>query len=96
MLDGQKLKALRQQAGLSAEQLGAAAGVTGRHIRRMEAGTSEPTFGVAVEIAKAIGVPVLVLAHESEADTASTTRGKTHRDGGKTAKSSAIPAHAGG
>lgn len=95
MLDGRKLKTLRLNAGLSAAQLGEAAGVTGRHIRRMEAGGSEPTFAVAVAMADAIGVPVVSLIHDQKPANGSTSHGKTTRGSDQTAKSDAAPARTG-
>lgn len=72
LLNGKKVKALRKAAGYSAEELGAAVGVTGRHIRRYEAGTSQPIVGVAQEIAHRLGIPLAALLHDPKADTAST------------------------
>lgn len=69
MLNGEKVKKLRKQAGYSAATLGARVGVTGRQIRRYEAEASQPPVGVAQRIAEAVGVPVSHLLHDSEADT---------------------------
>lgn len=96
MLDGTKLKTLRKDAGLSAERLGAAAGVTGRHIRRMEAGTSQPTLGVAHLIAQAVGVPVSSLIHDPEAAMPATGCGSNHDDGAAADRRSPVVAHPGG
>ena len=69
MLNGERVKTLRGRAGLSAAGLGLAVGVTGRQIRRYEAGQSQPSFGVACQIAKALGVDVSSLLHEANGCT---------------------------
>ena len=95
MLNGQKVKKLRKQAGYSAATLGARVGVTGRQIRRYEAEASQPNVGVAQRIAEAVGVPVSHLLHEPEADMPHTGRGETHADQTAAVEGSPVGAHSG-
>ena len=53
-----KLKELREQRGISREQLAAAVKTSYPNIVRLESGTSKPRIDLAVAIAKFFGVPV--------------------------------------
>jgi transcriptional regulator with XRE-family HTH domain len=53
---GDKLRALREQRHLSQNELGALAGLHGRHIGRFEIGGSLPGAGSVVAVARALGV----------------------------------------
>lgn len=57
----------RAELGMSQADLGAAAGVDMRQIRRYETGQSQPVFPVAVAIAEALGISVAELAPNSHA-----------------------------
>ena len=50
------LKTLRKQRRLSQDELGALAGMHGRHIGRFEIGGSLPGVGSVVAVARALGV----------------------------------------
>lgn len=59
---GWALRQRREAAGLSQEQLGKKAGVTGEYISRLEGGKKRsPSFQVLRLLAKALGVPVTEL-----------------------------------
>ena len=53
---GDNIKKYRKEAGLSQDELGEKAGVSGVAIGRYEAGTREPKYGVVLAIAEALGV----------------------------------------
>ena len=59
---GENIKNAREAAGLTQEQLGALAGVTGVAIMRYEKGQREPRSAVLLKIAQALGVDVYSLA----------------------------------
>jgi transcriptional regulator with XRE-family HTH domain len=60
-----RLKDARQAAGLSQRQLGVAAGldegVASTRINRYELGVHRPDYGIAVQLARALNVPVAYL-----------------------------------
>jgi transcriptional regulator with XRE-family HTH domain len=60
----------RTELGMSQADLGAAAGVDARQIRRYEAGQSQPVLSVAVAIAGALGISIDELAPNSRNDGA--------------------------
>jgi transcriptional regulator with XRE-family HTH domain len=53
-----KLKQLRKQSGLSQAELAAAIGVTQGAVSQWEMGSSKPSLGNLVSIAKALGCKV--------------------------------------
>ena len=53
-----ELKKFRQLAGLSQEQLAALVGVRRETIVRLEAGRYNPSLKLAVDISRAVGVPI--------------------------------------
>jgi putative transcriptional regulator len=53
-----KLKALREEKGLSQAVLAKKAKITREYVNRLEAGRYDPTVGVLRRLAKALGVPV--------------------------------------
>jgi transcriptional regulator with XRE-family HTH domain len=55
----------RAELGMSQADLGAAAGVDARQIRRYEAGQSQPALSVAAAIADALGISLGELASNS-------------------------------
>jgi len=65
---GQRIKKARKAAGLTQEQLGAIAGVSGVAIMRYEKGQREPSGQPLLRIAQALGVDVYSLV---DFDTAS-------------------------
>jgi transcriptional regulator with XRE-family HTH domain len=59
----------RAELGMSQADLGAAAGVDARQIRRYEAGQSQPALSVAVAIADALGISLEELtSHDATKD----------------------------
>lgn len=63
-----KLKELREQRGVSREQVAAVAGTSLATIMRLEAGTAMPRFDVARRIADYFGVPVDSIEWEQTPD----------------------------
>ncbi len=59
---------------MSQADLGAAAGVDGRQIRRYEAGQSQPALSVAAAIASTLGISLEELAPNSRDDGTGRTR----------------------
>ncbi len=53
-----RLLSLRQQAGLSQQALGDAAGVNRSYIAKLEGGKMQPSLATAQVLAKALGVSV--------------------------------------
>src|SRR6266540_2800540 len=66
----QVIRRRRIELGMSQADLGAAAGVDARQIRRYESGQSQPVLSVAVAIANALGISVEELALNSLEDEA--------------------------
>jgi transcriptional regulator with XRE-family HTH domain len=58
---GMKLKRIRTRKKLSQYALAKAAGCSREYIRKLEAGTSDPTVGMLQRLAKHLGVPVTEL-----------------------------------
>jgi transcriptional regulator with XRE-family HTH domain len=58
---GMKLKALRDEKGMSQAALAKKAKLTREHVNRLEAGRHGPTMVVLQRLAKALGVPVTAL-----------------------------------
>jgi transcriptional regulator with XRE-family HTH domain len=59
--NGQALRVIREQAGMTQEQLAAASGATFGTINRLENGHVEPTLSTVQKIADALSVPPTVL-----------------------------------
>jgi transcriptional regulator with XRE-family HTH domain len=59
---GEVIRQRRSELGMSQADLARAANIDARQIRRYEAGEQQPLIGVAVAIAKALGIPVGDLA----------------------------------
>ena len=53
-----KLKALREQRGLTQEQLSEKSGVSRTYLARLETGRQDPTLSTLEKLAKALGVKV--------------------------------------
>lgn len=58
------LKGLRIQKKLTQSQLAARVGATRLTIQRLEARTGDPKLGTVEEVARALGVQLLVVPHE--------------------------------
>jgi transcriptional regulator with XRE-family HTH domain len=67
---GERLRAAREARGLTLDQLSASVGVSKAHLSRLESGDRQPSVGILVEVAAALGTRVSVLLGE---DTAGTT-----------------------
>lgn len=55
---GERLKSLRERAGLTQAELGKRIGARQSHVHRLEIGEREPTLATAVAIARAIGCDI--------------------------------------
>jgi transcriptional regulator with XRE-family HTH domain len=64
---GLTLRRLREEAGLSRTQLGAAIGLTDQSVAGYERGLRPPPFAVLVRIASALGTTVAELVGETAA-----------------------------
>ncbi|MBN1657727.1 MAG: helix-turn-helix transcriptional regulator [Anaerolineae bacterium] len=75
--DGARLRAMRKERGLSVHEVEQAAGVTARHVWRLEAGKRPNVAAVTLaRIAVAIDVDVNYLLGLSDSPQASTTGGE--------------------
>jgi transcriptional regulator with XRE-family HTH domain len=61
---GDRLRAAREGRGLTLEQLSASVGVSKAHLSRLESGDRQPSVGILVEVAAALGTRVSVLLGE--------------------------------
>ena len=59
-----RLKQLRQQAGLTQEQLAYRSGLSGAAIRHLEQGLREPTYATLLKLADALGVSLAAFEPE--------------------------------
>jgi transcriptional regulator with XRE-family HTH domain len=55
---GPRLKALREEAGLTQAELGQRAGLVGSQINKLELGVNQPTFATALALARGLGVEI--------------------------------------
>lgn len=53
---GGRIRQLRQERGMTLDQLAAQAGISASHLSRLERDQAEPSFTVAAAIAQQIGV----------------------------------------
>lgn len=53
---GGRIRELRQERGMTLDQLAAQAGISASHLSRLERDQAEPSFTVAAAIAQQIGV----------------------------------------
>jgi putative transcriptional regulator len=72
---GERLRQLREKAGLTQERLAEASGVNVWTIRNYEQGRREPNWRVAIQLARAIGVTVEAFADCSEQSSPKRARG---------------------
>lgn len=70
---GERLRAAREARGLTLDQLSASVGVSKAHLSRLESGDRQPSVGILVEVAAALGTRVSVLLGEDVAGTALAT-----------------------
>jgi transcriptional regulator with XRE-family HTH domain len=61
---GDRLRAAREERGLTLDQLSAATGVSKAHLSRLESGERQPSVGILVELAAALGTRVSTLLGE--------------------------------
>jgi transcriptional regulator with XRE-family HTH domain len=64
---GGRLRAAREARGLTLDQLSASVGVSKAHLSRLESGDRQPSVGILVEVAAALGTLVSVLLGEDAA-----------------------------
>ena len=55
---GERIKQLRESAGLSQNELGRRAGISGQAVSLIEAGKRDPTWGSVLKLARALGVTI--------------------------------------
>lgn len=53
---GKRLRQLRRERGFSQERLAELADIHENHVRRIEAGTANPSYLVAARMARALGI----------------------------------------
>jgi transcriptional regulator with XRE-family HTH domain len=70
---GERLRAAREARGLTLDQLSASVGVSKAHLSRLESGDRQPSVGILVEVAAALGTRVSVLLGEDVAGTTLAT-----------------------
>ena len=61
---GDRLRAAREARGLTLDQLSASTGVSKAHLSRLESGERQPSVGILVELAAALGTRVGALFGE--------------------------------
>jgi transcriptional regulator with XRE-family HTH domain len=66
---GDRLRAARETRGLTLERLSASVGVSKAHLSRLESGDRQPSVGILVEVAAALGTRVSVLLGEDATGT---------------------------
>ena len=64
---GDRLRAAREDRGLTLDQLSASTGVSKAHLSRLESGERQPSVGILVELAAALGTRVGALLGEDTA-----------------------------
>ena len=64
---GERLRAAREARGLTLDQLSASVGVSKAHLSRLESGDRQPSVGILVEVAAALGTRVSALLSEDVA-----------------------------
>lgn len=70
---GERLRAAREARGLTLDQLSASVGVSKAHLSRLESGDRQPSVGILVEVAAALGTRVSLLLGEDVAGSALAT-----------------------
>jgi transcriptional regulator with XRE-family HTH domain len=64
---GDRMRAAREARGLTLDQLSVSVGVSKAHLSRLESGDRQPSVGILVEVAAALGTRVSVLLGEDGA-----------------------------
>src|ERR1700722_11990448 len=64
---GERLRAAREARGLTLDQLSTSVGVSKAHLSRLESGDRQPSVGILVEVAAALGTRVSALLGEDVA-----------------------------
>ncbi|HEY6791984.1 MAG TPA: XRE family transcriptional regulator [Trebonia sp.] len=64
---GERLRSAREVRGLTMEQLSASTGISKAHLSRLESGARQPSVGILVELAAALGTRVSTLLGEDAA-----------------------------
>jgi transcriptional regulator with XRE-family HTH domain len=70
---GERLRAAREARGLTLDQLSASVGVSKAHLSRLESADRQPSVGILVEVAAALGTRVSALLGEDVASAALAT-----------------------
>lgn len=68
---GSRIRQLRQERGMTLDQLAAQAGISASHLSRLERDQAEPSFTVAAAIAERIGVSLSELLPNGNGPTSS-------------------------
>jgi transcriptional regulator with XRE-family HTH domain len=76
---GAALRAARQAAGMTQEQLGLEAGVQRNFISLIELGQNQPTIGTVAKLARALGMRASELVALAEAHDSPRSQGATRR-----------------
>jgi transcriptional regulator with XRE-family HTH domain len=71
-----KLRELREAAGLTQEQLAERAGLHTLSVAKLEQGVREPTWATVLELAEALGVSVAKFAEQTVNRAAKRVRGR--------------------
>ncbi|HEY6790337.1 MAG TPA: XRE family transcriptional regulator [Trebonia sp.] len=64
---GERLRSAREVRGLTMDQLSASTGISKAHLSRLESGARQPSVGILVELAAALGTRVSTLLGEDAA-----------------------------
>jgi transcriptional regulator with XRE-family HTH domain len=86
---GPRLRALREQAGLSQAALGERVSLAGSQINKLETNVNQPTLATALAIAEALGVPIAEFIPERE--TLVTAAGEAAKPKGRPQKQPVEP-----
>jgi len=65
---GKAIRQLREQRGLTQDDLAARASLTGRTLSAIETGKANPTWATVTDIAAALGISLSMLARTAEGD----------------------------
>lgn len=66
-INGAAIRAIREPLGIPQFELAKRAGISRSHMNKIEKGVEQPKFETAVQIAKALGVPIDAIAPVVEA-----------------------------
>src|SRR6202042_3922398 len=92
---GDRLRSAREARGLTLDQLSASTGISKAHLSRLESGARQPSVGILVELAGALGTRVGTLLGEDAGGAPLATFGpdapRHNAAGLKIASSSGFP-----